>query len=373
MVRRPLLIAPFLCISLLSLADATVKGSRDTDAKAPAPVLVERTAYLMGTRAHLATWSGTRDDGHRLLEAALRELELAEAELSTWQADSAISTFNHTPLGSTWHLPPSLCHTFRVIADWRRESLGAFDPAIGALTNAWDLHGQGRIASSSDIERALAASGFDSVNFDADRCSARRSRNVTIDVGAFGKGEALDRAGRTLRALGAASWMIDLGGQIAVAGVPPGELAWHVAVAHPENRATPFFSLRMSSGSLSTSGGSERDLIVNGQRVAHHLDPRTGMPAAFRGSVSVWHPSGLVADILSTALFVMGPERGIQWAEDRGLAVCFLSVQPYGRVRSAMSPTFAALAVEEPNDFAYYGRHPGSEPARVGLARAGRD
>jgi len=99
---------------------------------------------------------------------------------------------------------------------------------------------------------------------------------------------------------------------------------WGIDIAHPKFRRRPAFQIHLDSGSLATSGGSERNLLVLGQRQSHILDPRSGLPAAFDGSVSVWHESALVADILSTALYVMGPDEGMEWAEKRNVAVCYL-------------------------------------------------
>jgi thiamine biosynthesis lipoprotein len=116
-----------------------------------------------------------------------------------------------------------------------------------------------------------------------------------------------------------------------------------VAIAHPRVRDRSVLELTIRSGSVSTSGGSERDLRVDGQRVAHILDPRTGRPATFDGSVTVWHASGLAADILSTALYVMGPDEGLAWAEARGLSACFLINDSGGEGTSRMTAAFRPL------------------------------
>jgi thiamine biosynthesis lipoprotein len=302
--------------------------------------LVERRAYLMGTRVHLAIWSGSRGAGHAQLERALQALEQTDADLSTWRDDSAISRLNRARSGVAQTLGPELCSLFGVLAHWRAVSGGAFDPAIGALSDAWGLHDAGRIPSSGALARARRASGFEKLAFDGSNCTATRQPGVSIDVGAFGKGEALDRAARVI---GDGRWMIDLGGQVSVGGTQPGQEGWPLSIAHAVDRATPYLSVVLREGSLSTSGGSERDLIVGGRRVSHHLDPRSGRPAAFSGSVSVWHGRALEADILSTALFVMGPRDGLRWAEDRGLAACYLELDAGGRLRPAMTKAFRRL------------------------------
>ena len=209
---------------------------------------------------------------------------------------------------------------FTEVWRWHAETGGAFDPAIGRLLGAWDVHGSGRRPTADAQRQAAAASGLSLVAFDRTGCTLTRRGDVAIDAGAFGKGEALDRVDAVL---GDAPWMIDLGGQVAVGGDAP-DGGWTVAVADPRHRDRPLLHVRLVDGSLSTSGSSERDLTVDGGRIAHIFDPRTGTPATFDGSVTVWHRSGLAADALSTALFVMGPDEGRRWADARGIAALYL-------------------------------------------------
>lgn len=324
-------------LAALACVTALACGFTGAGAAASGAHLVHRSAYLMGTRADLSVWAPVRADGLARLERALEALEETERQLSTWLADSRLSSLNRAPLHTPWQADPALCALLSTLDDWYDDSNGAFDPAIGALVAAWDLRGAGSVPSRAAIARARAASGLRHVSLDRARCTVVRHGPATIDAGAFGKGEALDRAARHL---GGVPWMIDLGGQVSVAGGPPGRAAWVVSVAHPRDRSRAFLDVRMQTGSLATSGGSERDLMIDGRRVGHVLDPRTGAPAAFQGSVTVWHESGLVADILSTALYVMGPEEGVSWAEARGLAACYLEADSDGRITPSMTPAF---------------------------------
>ena len=290
-------------------------------AAADAPFqLVDREAYLMGTRARLAVYAPTRESGLTTLDKALAVLERTESELSTWRDSSDISALNRQPVGTPWPADPRLCRMFTDVWKWHRATGGAFDPGIGRLLAAWDVHGQGAIPNQPAAASAKALSGLSLFSFDEPRCTVTRVGDASIDVGAFGKGEALDRVEA---ALGAEPWMIDLGGQVSVGGTAPRD-GWRIAVAHPVHRDRPVLQLRLTTGSLSTSGGSERDVVVDGKRVSHIFDPRTGHPAPFIGSVVVWHRSGLAADALSTALFVMGPEEGRRWAEANGIAALYL-------------------------------------------------
>ena len=253
-------------------------------ALAPEHQLVQRDVYLMGTRAQLATYAPDRPAGLATLASALAALESTDRQLSTWQQNSAISQLNRAPVGEPWQADASLCALFADLYEWRDKTGGAFDPSVGALTAAWSIHERGRIPADVELDDARGRTGLHLLHFDRERCTLTRRAQVIIDVGAFGKGEALDRAAR---ALSGSPWMIDLGGQVAVGGLPPEGKPWVVALAHPAERARAIMQVPLSAGSLSTSAGSERDLRVGETRIGHILDPRTGTPAAFTGSVVV--------------------------------------------------------------------------------------
>ena len=321
-------------VALLVLTGYAVLSAQDASA-----VFVSRDVFLMGTRARLSTYAETREGGLATLESALEVLEDTEEELSTWRQSSQISALNRHPVGEPWTAPPRLCRMFVDVWEWHRATDGAFDPAIGQLLAAWDIHGEGVVPAQEAGPKSLASSGMALLAFDQSRCTLTRRADVAIDVGAFGKGEALDRAAAVL---GDDPWMIDIGGQMTVGGRAPQAGSWPIGVADPRQRDRPVLQVEMARGSLSTSGGSERDLVVNGVRVGHVLDPQTGRPAAFEGSVTVWHERGMVADVLSTALYVMGPEAGLQWAEARGIAACYL-IPERGTLRVETTRAFRAL------------------------------
>ena len=308
-----------------------------------ASIIVSRDAYLMGTRVHLAVHVDDRESGLLTLESALAALEQTEDELSNWRRSSEISMLNREPLHHRRALAARLCLAFKDVWQWQRESGAAFDPAIGQLLEAWKVHGAGAIPSPATLAAALASSGIAQFDFDPRGCTISRRSDVILDTGAFGKGEALDRAAAVL---GTAPWIIDLGGQVSVGGNTPRGDGWTILVAEPHRRDVPALRVRLTHGSLATSAGSERDLLVGGKRVGHIIDPRTGYPASFDGSVTVWHERGLVADILSTALYVMGPEPGLRWAEERRLAACYL-IPEGSTLRVAATAAFHRLLSEQ--------------------------
>ncbi len=285
--------------------------------------IVTREVFLMGTTAAFHVRSPNRDSAIDQIESAVAILESAERELSTWIGDSALSRINRAHLDEPVSTGRSICELLETLASWSEETWNAFDPAVGHLIDVWGLRDGGRFASQADVERALEDSGVEHFEVEPSPggCIVTRRKDVRIDAGAFGKGAGLDRVARRFPGDPPKdSWMIDLGGQIALGG---GQ-AWEVALSHPRRRDLEVARIVMESGSLATSGGSEHDIAVEGRMLGHILDPRTGATVVSEISVVVWHSEALVADILSTALYVMGLREGFEWAENRGIAAAFL-------------------------------------------------
>jgi thiamine biosynthesis lipoprotein len=308
--------------------------------------LVVRKAFLMGTEATLQTYSCDRPAALEQLDAFIRIVEETEEELSTWRPSSRLSQINTFQLLAPKPLSSRMCQLLSTLHFWNRKTEGAFDPAVGALIDAWDLRGQGRQPSQAEISRALGNSGLQ--RFKLRGCSIERSANVKFDAGAFGKGVALSRALAESEAIVPGPWLINLGGQIVVSGLPPGRNSWDVDLAAPGEASGYGGLVRLQKGSIATSGSFLRDRWVGGVRIGHILDPRTGRPAEFVGSVTVWHEDPLAADILSTALFVMGPRQGLLWAEVENVAACYQTLGENGEVRSRASRLFEALSPSIP-------------------------
>ena len=301
--------------------------------------LVQRDVYLMGTHALVAAYAPDRAGGLAAVESAVRALERVDARLSTWRPDSAVSRLNRAGVNHAWQADNDTCRLFADLHAWYEQTAGAFDPTVGTLAEAWQIHGAGRMPEDAELESARAVTGMKLLPLDRSSCTLTRTADVIVDVGAFGKGEALDEVARILSGH---AWIVDLGGHVSVGGLPPDGNPWVIDVAHPLDRARAIMQVQMRNGSLATSGGSEGDTFVGATRIGHIIDPRNGRPAGFNGSVVVWHERGLVADILSTALYVMGPEEGLAWAERRGIAAAYLMPATHG-VATAETAAFRSL------------------------------
>ena len=279
---------------------------------------VERQTLAMGTYLRVEVEAEDRAAGLAASEAAIQAVLAVERRLSTWTEESELARFNRTPVGEPFRpsreLADELSRALRLRADTDR----AFDPGVGALVEAWGLRTGGRRASDEELAAALAPAGLAALTIDAEGTLVRNHAALRVEEGAFGKGAALDAALEALRASGAGSALVDLGGQVAVLDGPDTAAApRRIPIAHPDERDLAALVIALPHGSLATSGNSERGIEVDGVRRSHVMDPRSGRPAPDFGSVSVWAADAFEADALSTALFVMGPERGATWAAAR--------------------------------------------------------
>lgn len=283
---------------------------------APTVVRVEREAWAMGTRLRMVAEGENRQDVRAATERALAEVERFDRLLSTWDPDSELSRVNHAPPGLAVAVSPEVPRLLEEVEAWAVRTGRAFDPTVGALVDAWDLRGSGVAPDADVLAYALARTGSGIVEVRPDGV-VRHAVGGWIDSGAFGKGAALRSVAESFAPATARRMLVDLGGQI-WAGAPA-DAAWEVDVAHPARRTEPVARLRIDGVSVATSGASERP--------GHLLDPRTGHPLPHWGSVTVVSDDPLEADVLSTALYVMGPRDGLVWASARrSLAVLFLEL-----------------------------------------------
>ena len=301
----------------------------------------------MGTTLRVGVYAPSRAAGVAAIEAALQAVQLTDSLLSTWRDDSELARLNRTPVGETAAVPEPLAAVLAEVARWSRATGGAFDPAIGSLNDAWDTRGRGRVPSADELARARERSGPRAIDLSADGRTWRRMVDgAWLDSGGFGKGAALAAARDSLIAHAIGSGLLDFGGQVLALGADTGGVAWAVPVAHPAHRREPVARLTLRDRSASTSAQSERFVEVGGRRYGHIFDPRTGRPVPAWGSVTVVARDPLLADILSTALLVLGPEAALAWARGRPEIGVLVLEDRGGRLRPRWSSGLEAFLVQ---------------------------
>ena len=265
-----------------------------------------------------------------VLDAVERALEAVDASMSTYRGDSELSRINTAEPGRWTAVSPELMEVLEAASRLHALSDGAFDVTVGALVNAWGFGPDGSHPAPTDAQLGvlMRGVGFEHVILQADPPRVMRTRQgVSIDLSAIAKGYAVDRAAAGLAAMGCTDYMIDVGGEVKVAGRNPRGQAWRIGVERPDPAATGQVAhvLSVDRGAVATSGDYRNFREVDGRLVSHTIDPRSGFPVEHAlASVTVAHASAMWADGFATAINVLGPDAGMTLAEAEGLAALLI-------------------------------------------------
>jgi thiamine biosynthesis lipoprotein len=203
-------------------------------------------------------------------------------------------------------------------------SEGAFDVTIGPVVRLWRSARQTKeMPSPESIQAALGRVGYRLVRLDPERHTVELLRpKMRLDMGGIAKGYAVDEAMGVLRRHGISRMMVEAGGNIGFGEAPPDKPGWRVGIAPPAPNGPPREYLWLKRAAISTSGDMWQYVVIGGTRYSHLISPKTGMPLVDRCQVTLVGPDGLSTDGLSTAVAILGPEKGLKLVEDTpGMAV----------------------------------------------------
>lgn len=198
-------------------------------------------------------------------------------------------------------------------------SEGAFDFALGSVSDLWGFGNEPHLPADAEIKAALKKSGAGKISINGDEIAAN---GAVIDFGAAGKGIALDEIKSLLNSMKIKNAVVSVGGSILLYG----EKDFTVGIRNPEGSPGSYImTVSTPAAFVSTSGSYEQNFEENGKIYHHILNPETGYPVQ-NGlvSVTVVSDNGLASDALSTACFVLGAEKGMKFAEKYGCEVIFV-------------------------------------------------
>ena len=257
--------------------------------------------------------------------------------MSHWTPDSLLSGFNAAPAGSWTGLPADFATVIETSFAITEASEGAFDPAIGRVT---DLYGLGpnpatEAPNSEALAAAFAVSGWHRLAYDAEARRLRQPGGLWLDLSGIAKGHAVDVVADLLADMGARHALVEIGGECAGRGLRPDSDPWWVDLETPPGLSLPPLRIALHQLTVATSG--------NYVRGDHTIDPRTGIPVR-NGivSVSVLHASAMVADAWASALTVLGPVQGAVLAEREGLAARLVTMRD-GVAEEWLSPALMLM------------------------------
>jgi len=264
--------------------------------------LYRDTRVLMGTFVEVVSTDA------RAQKIAFDEIKRIEDLLSKYRPESEISRLNRAgklQVSAETFALLKTCKEFSAATD------GAFDVSVGALVDLWGFTDKKfRVPSEQEIAAALAKVGSDKIILNESGTTVEfSSPGLKIDLGAVAKGYAVDRSIEKIKQAGINSCLINAGGQVYCLGNNRGR-PWKVAIKNPRGRGVVGF-LELHDAAVATSGDYEQFFTAQNKRYAHILDPRTGYPAQKAvQAVTVTADSGLTADVLATAVCVVGQDEG---------------------------------------------------------------
>jgi thiamine biosynthesis lipoprotein len=285
-------------------------------------------------------------DVDRALHSSLNRIE---GLMSTWDRGSEVSQFNRSTNLEPFTLSPETFEVFKWSIDVGRLTGGALDVTIGPLVDAWGFGPPGpqkSLPTGAEIARLRKATGLDKLELDPAARTVRKTRpDVRCDLSSIVPGYAADRLWTELAGRGFTDFLIDVGGEVRTRGRNTAGEPWQIAIDRPQAQSDAVERIvSISNLAITTAGDYRKYREVEGQRVAHILDPRTGRPLTHRlASVTVIDELAVRADAFDTALMVLGTDEGLALATKLNLAALFIERTGAGFSERA-TPRFEEIA-----------------------------
>ncbi len=287
-------------------------------AEVPNAALVSDTRLAMGSALTLSVWTTDEAAAKRAMAAAFAETERLENLLSVWRDGSDVQRLNAAAGGPAVPVSADTRAVLRAAAEASRLTNGKFDITFGALSDVWrfDHDQDNRVPSDEAVAARLPFVDHTAISVDEAAGTARIARaGVRVHLGGIGKGYAVDRMAGLLREAGFRNFLIQAGGDLYAAG-RRGNRPWRVGLQDPRGaEGDTFATIELADETFSTSGDYERYFVQDDERYHHIIDPDTGQPARGVRSVTIVAREALMADWLSTGVFILGPADGMALVE----------------------------------------------------------
>ncbi|OHB35663.1 MAG: hypothetical protein A2Y09_09240 [Planctomycetes bacterium GWA2_39_15] len=281
--------------------------------------LLKQTRMIMGTFAEVTVYSNDEKTAGKAIEGALDEMGRMDRIMSNYKKDSELSRLNRNAVKAPVPCGAELLDVIEKSQYYSELSDGAFDITISPFVALWGFFDEkGHIPPNKEIDRLLPAVSYKNIviskSVDPKKPSTVFLKNTQtqIDLGAIGKGYAVDKALEIIKNFGIDNACVNLGGNIYVLGASAGKNTWKIGVQHPRNKDEILGYLELKNEATATSGDYERFFEIKGKRYSHIINPKTGMPVNGIIAVTIVAPTGTEVDALSTSAFVLGPEKGLK-------------------------------------------------------------
>ena len=312
----------------------------------PEQAAVQLSGVCMGTTWHVTYIEPPAGSDQEALQRGIEQrLEQVESSMSTYREDSEITRFNASAPHRWFEVSSDFYTVLSTAMVVGRESHGAFDVTVAPLVDLWGF-GPGRVVDVPPeqelIAQLVSQVGQDNLRLDGESRAVMKLTELSLDFSSLAKGYAVDLVSLWLLEQGVGRFLVEVGGEVRLSGASGRGDPWRLAIEQPESgRRSIATAISLTDVAVATSGDYRNFFEVDGRRYSHSIDPRTGRPVEHDlASVTVVHPSAMLADAWATALTVIGAEQGMMVAQAQGLAVYFIRSSG-GEFSSSHSAAFA--------------------------------
>ncbi len=297
----------------------------------------------MGTLVRITLYAPDESSARSAFAAAYARIADLDRTLSDYNPQSELNRLCR----EAWRRPVAVSADLYTVLEASQklaaETGGAFDITLGpVILLSRQARQDGRMPAQQALERARMLSGYQKLRLDPERHAVTlAAEGMHLDVGGIAKGYAADEALAVLRSLGIPRALVAVSGDLAIGDAPPGTAGWRVGIGSGPAQPGGFARiLVIENTAVSTSGDSQQFVEIGGVRYSHIVDPRTGIGLRQSIAVTVIARRGITADGLSTAVSVLGPDRGLQYLEEATDAAALITISTDSGTRVVASPRF---------------------------------
>ncbi len=286
---------------------------------------------VMGTFAHIIAVAPNSHTANKSIQASLQQLRNIEALMSYHRDDSELAGVNRNAYREPVKVSKETFEVIQKAIEFSKLSSGAFDITVGPLMDLWHRAGEANTIPSDDkLAEARSKVGYEKVILDVNETTVRFTvEGMKLDLGGIAKGYAIDKAVEAMANSGAVGGLIDVGGNIRCFGKPKDKPYWRIGLqdtnenlgtqisdfGFPAEAGKPLLILKFNDAAVATSGHYRRFAQIQGKKYSHIIDTKTGSSSDKLASVTIIAKDATTADALSTAVIVLGAEKGLALIE----------------------------------------------------------
>lgn len=282
---------------------------------------------LMGCSFDITVVADSQNQANEFIEIAVNEIKRIEALISSWDQNSLTSKINNNAGIQPIVVPTEYYQLIERCQSISNLTKGAFDISYASMDNIWKFDGSMKqMPTPKKVKTSIEKVGFQNIILNKQKSTIfLKKKGMKIGFGAIGKGYAADKAKKILETKGASAGIINASGDLNAWGKQANGKDWLVAITNPLNKKKAFSWMPVKNAAVVTSGNYEKYVLFNNKKYTHIIDPRTGYPSSGIQSVTVFTKNAELADALSTSLFVMGIDVGLNFINQlKGVECVFI-------------------------------------------------